>query len=88
MVGSRRHLFRNRRGNPTAAIQIDKQIVANVHRYVDFPPSGRVGRIAETRELAFNGTPYFSASEIPDTAVRILCYPLGAQELPHTLPTR
>jgi len=42
--------------NPSAAILVDERIVAGVRRLVDFPASGRVGRIAGTRELVINGT--------------------------------
>ena len=37
--------------NPSAAILVDERIVAAVRRLIDFPASGRVGRIAGTREL-------------------------------------
>lgn len=71
--------------NPSAAILVDERIVAAVRRLIDFPASGRVGRIAGTRELVINGTPYVAAYAITETAVRILH---GAQEWPDTLPTR
>ncbi|MDC9837530.1 type II toxin-antitoxin system RelE/ParE family toxin [Rhizobium binxianense] len=74
--------------NPSAAILVDERIVAAVRRLVDFPASGRVGRIAGTRELAINGTPYVAAYAITKTAVRILRVLHGAQEWPDTLPTR
>jgi plasmid stabilization system protein ParE len=44
--------------NPSAAILVDERIVAAVFRLIDFPASGRVGRIAGTRELVIDGTPY------------------------------
>ncbi|WP_371111767.1 type II toxin-antitoxin system RelE/ParE family toxin [Rhizobium sp. RCC_161_2] len=44
--------------NPSVAILVDERIVAAVRRLIDFPASGRVGRIAGTRELVINGTPY------------------------------
>ena len=43
--------------SPSAAILVDERIVADVRRLRDFPASGRVGRIAGTRELVINGTP-------------------------------
>ncbi|UFW81675.1 MULTISPECIES: type II toxin-antitoxin system RelE/ParE family toxin [Rhizobium] len=68
--------------NPSAAILVDERIVAAVRRLVDFPASGRVGRIAGT------GTSYVVAYAITETAVRILRVLHGAQEWPDTLPTR
>lgn len=73
--------------NPSAAILVDERIVAAVHQLVDFPASGRVGRIAGTRELVINGTPYVAAYAISETVVRILRVLHGAQQWPDTLPT-
>ena len=64
-----------------------ERIVAAVRRLRDFPASGRVGRIAGTRELVISGTPYVAAYAISETAVRILRVLHGAQEWPDTLPT-
>lgn len=72
--------------NPSAAILVDERIVAAVRRLVDFPASGRAGRIAGTRELVINGTPYVAAYAITETVVRILRVLHGAQEWPDTLP--
>ncbi|WP_060640642.1 MULTISPECIES: type II toxin-antitoxin system mRNA interferase toxin, RelE/StbE family [Rhizobium/Agrobacterium group] len=72
--------------NPSAAILVDERIVAAVRRLVDFPASGRVGRIAGTRELVINGTPYVAAYAITETTVRILRVLHGAQEWPDTSP--
>ena len=47
--------------NPSAAVMVDERIVAAVRRLIDFPGSGRVGRIAGTRELVITGTPYVAA---------------------------
>jgi plasmid stabilization system protein ParE len=44
--------------NPSAAILVDERIVAAVLWLIDFPASGRVGRIAGTCELVIDGTPY------------------------------
>ena len=47
--------------NPAAAIAIDERIVAAISRLRDFPESGRIGRLAGTRELVIVGTPYIAA---------------------------
>ncbi|MCK8782307.1 type II toxin-antitoxin system RelE/ParE family toxin [Rhizobium sp. NTR19] len=72
--------------NPAAAALIDERIVAAVRRLLDFPASGRVGRIAGTRELVINGMPYIAAYAITETTVRILRVLRGAQEWPEYLP--
>jgi addiction module RelE/StbE family toxin len=73
--------------NPSAAIMVDERIMAATRRLVDFPASGRVGRIAGTRELVINGTPYIAAYAVTETAVRVLRVLHGAQEWPETLPS-
>jgi len=72
--------------NPAAVILIDERIAAAARRLLDFPASGRVGRIAGTRELVINGTPYVAAYLITQTTVRILRVLHGAQEWPEQLP--
>jgi plasmid stabilization system protein ParE len=66
---------------------VDERIMAATRRLVDFPASGRVGRIAGTRELVINGTPYIAAYAVTETAVRVLRVLHGAQEWPETLPS-
>ena len=73
--------------NPSAAILIDERIVGATRRLIDFPASGRVGRIAGTRELVINGTPYIVAYTVAETTIRILRVLHGAQEWPDSLPT-
>jgi addiction module RelE/StbE family toxin len=72
--------------NPSAAVMIDERIMAATRRLIDFPASGRVGRIAGTRELVINGTPYVAAYAVTETAVRVLRVLHGSQEWPETLP--
>nr|WP_305112941.1 type II toxin-antitoxin system RelE/ParE family toxin [Shinella lacus] len=72
--------------NPSAAILIDERIVGATRRLIDFPASGRVGRIAGTRELLINGTPYIVAYTVAETTIRILRVLHGAQEWPDSLP--
>lgn len=74
--------------NPAAAVLIDERIVATARRLLAFPASGRVGRIAGTRELVINGTPYIAAYTITETIVRILRVLHGAQERPENMPAR
>lgn len=71
--------------NPAAAVLIDERIVAASRRLLDFPASGRLGRIAGTRELVINGTPYVAAYTVTETTVRILRVLHGAQEWPEYL---
>lgn len=72
--------------NPVAAVLIDERIVAAARRLLDFPASGCIGRVAGTRELVINGTPYVAAYAITETKVRILRVLHGAQEWPENLP--
>ena len=72
--------------NPAAAVLIDERIAAGARRLLDFPASGRVGRIAGTRELVISGTPYIAAYTVAETTVRILRVLHGAQEWPENLP--
>jgi len=72
--------------NPAAAILIDERIVSAARRLLDFPANGRLGRIAGTRELVINDTPYVAAYAITETTVRILRVLHGAQEWPEYLP--
>jgi len=74
--------------NPSSAILVDEGIVADAHRLIDFPANGRVGRIAGTRELVINGTPYVVAYAVTQSAVRILRVLHGAREWPDMIPTK
>ncbi|MGY4363995.1 toxin ParE1/3/4 [Bradyrhizobium sp. LB1.3] len=44
--------------NPRAAVHVDEQIADAARRLLDFPDSGRPGRVAGTRELVIRRTPY------------------------------
>lgn len=68
--------------NPTAAIHVDEQIGLAVRRLVDFPESGRPGRVAGTRELVIMRTSYIVAYTVTDHAIRILRILHGAQMWP------
>ncbi|ULJ74600.1 type II toxin-antitoxin system RelE/ParE family toxin (plasmid) [Rhizobium gallicum] len=39
--------------NPRAAVHVDEEVVRAARRLLEFPESGRPGRIAGTRELVY-----------------------------------
>jgi toxin ParE1/3/4 len=68
--------------NPRAAVHVDEQIVAAVRRLIEFPESGRPGRVAGTREMVVPRTPYIVAYVVVPEMVRILRVLHGAQIWP------
>ncbi|MDB5709614.1 MAG: type toxin-antitoxin system mRNA interferase toxin, RelE/StbE family [Sphingomonas bacterium] len=68
--------------NPRAAIAVDKRIEAVAWRLIDFPESGRIGRVEGTRELVVGRTPYILPYVIADDVVRILRVIHGARLWP------
>lgn len=71
--------------NPRAAVAIDERIAASARRLVEFPESGRPGRVASTRELVIVGTPYVAAYAVSASSIRILRVLHGAQKWPEEL---
>ncbi|MET4691112.1 type II toxin-antitoxin system RelE/ParE family toxin [Sinorhizobium fredii] len=71
--------------NPKAAAHMDEEIVRAARRLLDFPESGRPGRIAGTRELVIPRTPYIAAYVVIADRVRILRVLHGAQMWPDEL---
>lgn len=67
--------------NPEAALDIWDDIERQIERLRDFPCSGRIGRMPETRELVVSGTPYIVVYLISDDVelIRVLH---GAQKWP------
>jgi len=58
--------------NPRAAIAGDDRLEEAVERLMQFPMSGRIGRMNGTRELVVIGTPYIAAYQLTDRIIRIL----------------
>jgi addiction module RelE/StbE family toxin len=72
--------------DPRAAALVDTRIAEAVTRLIDFPESGRLGRVEGTRELVVGRTPCIVAYRILGEAVRILRVLHGAQLWPDDLP--
>ncbi|NKL00577.1 type II toxin-antitoxin system mRNA interferase toxin, RelE/StbE family [Rhizobium leguminosarum bv. viciae] len=72
--------------NPRAAVHVDQKIVLAVRSLVEFPESGRPGRIAGTRELVIPSTPYIAAYVVHADRIRILRVLHGAQIWPDAIP--
>jgi len=72
--------------DPRAAVMVDERIENAMWRLIDFPESGRIGRIDGTRELVVAQTSYVAAYQISDKAVRILRVIHGARIWPDEIP--
>lgn len=71
--------------NPAAAIRIDTKIEAGIRQLLQFPESGRTGRVPGTRELVITGTPYIAAYSVLSDRIRVLRVLHGAQVWPDSL---
>ncbi len=71
--------------SPRAAIDVDEAIRDHIRQLVDFPQSGRPGRVFGTRELVITGPPYIVAYRLLDDVVRILRVLHTAQQWPDDL---
>jgi addiction module RelE/StbE family toxin len=68
--------------SPFAAVAVDEHIAQAALRLIDFPESGRPGRVPGTRELVIPRTPYVAAYALTSDSVRILRVLHGAQMWP------
>ena len=68
--------------SPHAAVVVDDRIRMQVRQLLQFPETGRPGRIEGTRELVIGRTPYIAAYRITGDTVRILRVLHGAQLWP------
>lgn len=71
--------------SPRAAAVNDTRLVEAVLRLIDFPHSGRPGRVAETRELVIRGTSYLAVYRIMDGRIVIVRLFHAAQDWPGEL---
>lgn len=58
--------------NARAALALDERIESATRRLIDFPESGRKGRMIGTRELTVPGAPYILPYQIIGDTVLIL----------------
>jgi toxin ParE1/3/4 len=72
--------------NPRAAAMLDQRIEAAAERLIDYPNSGREGRIAGTRELVVRGSSYILPYRIEGDRVRILRVIHAARLWPEEIP--
>mgnify|MGYP001574289014 CR=1 FL=1 len=71
--------------NPRAAVEIDERVASATHRLLRFPESGRLGRVAGTRELVVPRTPYIAVYAVMGDKVRILRVLHGARMWPEDM---
>ena len=72
--------------SPRSAILVDERIQNAIEGLIKFPEIGRPGRVAGTRELVVQRTPYIVAYQIQADTIRILRILHGAQIWPATMP--
>lgn len=71
--------------DPRVAVSVDERIEQAARRLIDFPDSGRLGRVDGTRELVIARTPYIAPYTVERETVRILRVIHGARTWPHDL---
>ncbi|MFD1104388.1 type II toxin-antitoxin system RelE/ParE family toxin [Sphingobium olei] len=71
--------------DPRGAASVDERIEQAARRLIDFPDSGRPGRVEGTRELVVARTPYIAPYKVEGDTVRILRVIHGARMFPHDL---
>jgi len=72
--------------NPAAAARMVERIRSAVERLVASPAVGRLGRVADTRELIISGTPYIVPYRVRGDVVQIITVLHSAQRWPDRFP--
>lgn len=70
------------RDNPRAAADVAAKVLESVERLLEFPASGRPGRVPNTRELVVPGTPLVIPYTVTDRGVEIIAVLHGARRWP------
>lgn len=68
--------------SPRSAAMMDKRITESVELLLDFPESGRIGRVKGTRECVIPRSPYIAAYKVTGDVIRVLRVLHGAQRWP------
>jgi addiction module RelE/StbE family toxin len=68
--------------SPRSAVMVDEAIEATADQLIDFPETGRSGRMPGTRELVVTGLPYVIVYRVMGEIVRILRVLHMAQQWP------
>lgn len=68
--------------NPAAALKTYQLIAGTVSQLATHPFIGRVGRVAQTREMIVNGTPYLVAYCLGDNTVTVIAVLHAARRWP------
>jgi addiction module RelE/StbE family toxin len=68
--------------SPSAARKVANRIIESVNRLINFPLSGRAGRVPGTRELVIPGTSFIVAYILQGDDVRIASVLHGRQRWP------
>lgn len=71
--------------DPRAAALVDNRLEDAARRLIDFPESGRPGRVEGTRELVVAQTPYVVPYQIIEDTVRLLRVIHGARMWPNEI---
>lgn len=71
--------------NPVAAWRIVNVIGLAADRLPRAPFVGRIGRVADTRELVIQGTSYVMGYRVREAEIEILCVRHGARQWPDVL---
>jgi toxin ParE1/3/4 len=72
------------RDNPSAARKVAARIKDSINRLINFPLSGRAGRVPGTRELVVPGTSYIAAYTTHGDEVQIAAVLHGKQHWPES----
>jgi toxin ParE1/3/4 len=68
--------------SPQAALAVFEEIQEQIGRLAQYPQMGRVGRVANTRELVINRTPYVAVYQLAEESIIILRVLHGARKWP------
>lgn len=68
--------------NARSADEVLDKILQSVRQLADFPESGRIGRVENTRELVIVSTPYIVAYRIKRNEVQVLALLHGKRRWP------